>query len=387
MTKATLDAKLFRKAFSAAAKACPEMSPREAYKAVLLDVPEHGSGCPPWVASLSATDGEIEARIPLVGIRYDGYGGSFRVLLPAKWTGDILKAMGRDLDSLALEVDPASRRLTLRAGSSRWTISTLDPALFPEFPAVDAGPAIEVDAADWRKAIRRTSYAAASDQSHGYALAGVKAEWTEDTLTLVGFDGYRLARQEVPCVALKPSGASPQILPSRLAAYARDAVEDASGPVQLSFPGESSFRLECDGVMVSGRLLEGRYPDWADVLARHAPTVRVVAPALPLRSRIEQAVVAPPRDTNRLDLVLSPGSLAFASPDDGVASGEASLEVEHSGRPVATSVSGKLLSAPLATLGPEDPVEVAFCGQGGPVVFRADGLTHLTVSISVEAES
>jgi DNA polymerase III sliding clamp (beta) subunit (PCNA family) len=253
--KARLDAKLFRKAFTTAARACPEATAREVYRSVLACLSPDGS-------TLSATDGELGARLPIDGVSCPE---SALLLIPAKWMGDLLKSL--DPDQAVLDVELDGHRLAVSP--------TADPAAFPDVEASCGGPSIEVDAADLLKAIRRTSYAVAEEGSRGYALAGLKVEWTADTLVLVGFDGYRLARQEVPAVALGPSDAAPRIIPPRLAKFVRESLSDASGPVELSFPGESSARLACDGAVISGRLVEGRYPDWRKTLGLYKPSARV----------------------------------------------------------------------------------------------------------------
>jgi DNA polymerase-3 subunit beta len=365
-----LDLKSFRKSFAKAGRASSPRSPKVVLQSVLLDASD------PHAATLTATDGEVAARVPLGDAAVDAPG---RVLLPREITDRILAAATGDV--IELESDEAS--LVVRCGQGRWTLATQDPALFPDAFAQSADPSFVVDAELLSLAIRRTIYACEKEGGSSYALAGISLEWADGRLSAVATDGTRMAYQECECGSIVPPAVCRfHVVPQRLAALVLAAIGDESGPVEVSFPGGSMASFRSAAGTFLGRMLEGRYPEWRRIVPESAP-VRVAIDLALLRDAIGQAAATVSETTTGIDLHLSAGMLAVSSPESEVGSGRCEVEVAHAGPPLALTVRpGPLLDALKAL--DDGPVELAIVGPVEPLGLIRGDFRHYSMPMTRE---
>lgn len=364
-----LDLKSFKRAFAKAAKASNPRSPMVVMQSVLLDLSD------PHAPTLVATDGEVAAKVPLVGAIVDVPG---KVLLPRQVTENILAVATGDV--IGLESDEA--RVVARCGQGRWTLSTQDPALFPDAFARTADPAFVADSGDLATAIRRTAYAAEKESSK-YALQGIKLEWSGGKLTLVAADGYRMAVQEIEAETITPDpDGESRLLPPKLAFLLISAFDDEPTPVEVSFPGGSMASFRFAGHVVAGRMLEGRFPAWRNFTAGD-PSHRYTLPTDRVRDAIGQAAAVASETTKRIDLEFSAGTLAVSSPESEVGSSRVEVPIDHSGPPITLAVRpDHFLSALKALDAPE--IGLVLRGKLGPVGIVIDGFEHHAMPMTVE---
>ena len=148
---------------------------------------------------LMATDLEVGIRHRVFGMKVDQPGS---VILPTARMGSILRTSTDE--ELAVEAD--GDRLVVRGLRAEFTLPGEDPSLFPEVPDFAATSYHVISAADLRKLIRRTMFAT-DVESTRYALGGVLVELTDESITMVGTDGRRLARMVAGAEA--ENGAAP----------------------------------------------------------------------------------------------------------------------------------------------------------------------------------
>ena len=141
--------------------------------------------------SLTGTDLEVEL-VGRIEVQNDGPDGDITV--PARKLVDICKSLPDGVD-IAFSVEDG--RATVKAGRSRFTLSTLPAA---EFPTVEAGEGeIDLELAQTlvRQMIDRTGFAMAQ-QDVRYYLNGMYMEIKEGRLRFVATDGHRLALCTAP---------------------------------------------------------------------------------------------------------------------------------------------------------------------------------------------
>lgn len=136
--------------------------------------------------SLTGTDLEVE----LVGrVQLEEPAEPGEITVPARKLMDICKSLPNDA---LIDIKLDEQKLVVKAGRSRFTLSTL-PA--NDFPTVEEGPGsltCNLEQSRLRRLIERTSFAMAQ-QDVRYYLNGMLLEVSTDTLRAVATDGHRLA--------------------------------------------------------------------------------------------------------------------------------------------------------------------------------------------------
>jgi DNA polymerase-3 subunit beta len=232
---------------------------RAALAVVLRAVPTRGTK--PILQNVRLADGlltgsDLEIRID----REIDYHGE-PMLLPAHRLSAILRAATGDEVYLTAK----DSTVIVKCGAGSWTLPTEDVAEYPIWEPEDLKALCRLPADQFGRAAKATTYAADSESSR-YALGGVLLDVTPtddgSMQNWVATDGRRLA-----CVETESDqavDASQTIVPGRLmAAVASLATGDGSVQIEAN---AKEVRFTLDGCTVTGRLLEGRFPRWRDVV-------------------------------------------------------------------------------------------------------------------------
>jgi DNA polymerase-3 subunit beta len=232
---------------------------QSALAVVLKAVPTRGTR--PILQNVRLGDGlltgsDLEVRID----REIDYHGE-PMLLPAHRLSAILRAATSD----EVHLTAKGTTVTVKCGKSEWTLPTEDVAEYPHWEPEDLKALCRLPADQFGRAAKATTYAADSESSR-YALGGVLLDVTPtddgSMQNWVATDGRRLA-----CVETESDqavDASQTIVPGRLmAAVASLATGDGSVQIEAN---AKEIRFTLDGCTVTGRLLEGRFPRWRDVV-------------------------------------------------------------------------------------------------------------------------
>ena len=202
-------------------------------------------------------------------------------ILPAKLFGDIVRRLPEGPVTVVVD---ENYKVSIRAGFASFSISAESAEEYPELPDVSSDRAIHIPQNRLKELISGTIFAVAEDQGRPIHT-GVKFEVTDDSITAVAVDGFRLARRTwhseqtadrnfdfvVPAQALK-----------EVEKILVDADEDASftlGPKHILYH-LGSATLVC-------RLLEGEFLDWRRVVPTKCP-VKLVANVSDLASSIDR---------------------------------------------------------------------------------------------------
>ncbi|MGX0893358.1 DNA polymerase III beta subunit [Pseudomonas sp. ADAK2 TE3594] len=136
--------------------------------------------------SLTGTDLEVE----LVGrVQLEEPADPGSITVPARKLMDICKSLPNDA---LIDIKVDEQKLVVKAGRSRFTLSTL-PA--NDFPTVEEGPGsltCSLEQSKLRRLIERTSFAMAQ-QDVRYYLNGMLLEVSAGIIRAVATDGHRLA--------------------------------------------------------------------------------------------------------------------------------------------------------------------------------------------------
>jgi DNA polymerase-3 subunit beta len=281
---------------------------------VLITATEHGF-------RLSATDLEVELSVP----------GSFAACtepgattLPARKLLDLCRALP---DGTQLTIETTGDRATVRAGRSRFSLSTLPAS---EFPAIDVnGDALELELpqSELRRAIESTHFAMAQ-QDVRYYLNGMLLEIQDGRARLVATDGHRMAVTELP--VLPPKGTSRRIIvPRKTVIEALRLLADDSTTVKLGI-GNDHLTLSAADVVFRSKVIDGSFPDYERVIPRNQDKVLDID-RLALRDAMGRVAIFANEKYRSVRLQLQPGLLRLSANNTENEEAEDELEVDYAG--------------------------------------------------------
>lgn len=355
----TLDTSTLRAALAAVMRAVPAKSAKPVLQNVRL-----GDGL------LSGTD--LELRID----REIDYHGE-PMLLPAYRLSAILKAATGD----EVVLKPNGTSITVKCGAGSWTLPTEDVAEFPTWESHELKAICRLPADQFCRAAKATIYATDSESSR-YALGGVLVEVADGNPTWVATDGRRLA-----CVETETDQAvddSQTILPGRLVALAASlAVGD--GSVQIEADAKE-VRFTLDGTTITGRLVEGKFPRWRDVLGEPEgePTVIDVVELL---QSVQSAAIVTSEQSKGITLAWTANTLVLVGRSSEYGESKVICPTIAAGSTAGTKLDPKYVAQFLANLpGDEEPhVDVYVKDAQSRVVLKCGPYTGVIMPLAEDA--
>ena len=202
-------------------------------------------------------------------------------ILPAKLFGDIVRRLPEG--PVTVVVDD-NYKVSIRAGYASFTISAECADDYPDLPDVNSGRPIRIPQNKLKELISGTIFAVSENQGRPIHT-GVKFEVTNETITAIAVDGFRLARRTwhteeetgrelnfvVPAAGLK-----------EVEKILTDSDEDVAFTL-----GTKHILFQSGCATLVCRLLEGEFLDWRRVVPTNCP-VKLVANVSDLASSVER---------------------------------------------------------------------------------------------------
>lgn len=202
-------------------------------------------------------------------------------IMPARLFFDIIRKLPDD--EVTLEVDEKFK-ISIRGGVSSFTIMGSSAEDFPDLPSVAEENAVKIPERALRELISGTIFAVSENQARPIHT-GCLLEVSNDEITMVAVDGFRLARRSyhpetpvgqtmkfvVPAAALK-----------ELEKILGDSDEEASFHL-----GAKHILFTVGGATLVCRILEGEFLDWRRVVPTNNP-IRLSANVEVLTASIER---------------------------------------------------------------------------------------------------
>jgi DNA polymerase-3 subunit beta len=271
------------------------------------------------VLSVTATDLEVE----LVAEGAVETAAIGETTVPGRKLHDIVRALP---DGARVEVALTGDRLSVKAGRSRFTLSTLAAADFPTIEDIAAKDTLELSAAALRELLQRTHFSMAQ-QDVRYYLNGLLLETEGKTLRGVATDGHRLALAEL---GLETATARPeQVIVPRKGVLELNRLLPGEGSVKVTL-GASHVRAQFDGLRLTSKLIDGRFPDYGRVIPKNPPNVLIADRSL-LRQALQRAAILSNEKYRGVRLQLEGNSVVIQANNPEQEEAVETVEVEYAG--------------------------------------------------------
>lgn len=179
------------------------------------------------------------------------------ISVPAKTFTDLINNLPND--NITLSVN--NNHLLIKTSNYETKIKGLLPDEFPLIPQVEQENPIEVSVKDLRTAISQVAFAAATSETQP-EISGVLFSFSENNLTLVATDRYRLAEKIIP---VKTGVVKNIIVPSRAVGELYKTISTGDEDLKL-FLTQNQAMFRFGETEVITRLIDGQYIGYKQII-------------------------------------------------------------------------------------------------------------------------
>ncbi|SIS14154.1 DNA polymerase III, beta subunit [Aquipseudomonas alcaligenes] len=271
--------------------------------------------------SLTGTDLEVElvGRVTLEDSAEPG-----EITVPARKLMDICKSLPSDA---LIDIRVDEQKLVVKAGRSRFTLSTL-PA--NDFPTVEEGPGsltFNLVQSKLRRLIDRTSFAMAQ-QDVRYYLNGMLIEVQTGVLRAVATDGHRLAMCSMEA-AIEHTEKHQVIVPRKGILELARLLTEQDGEVSIVL-GANHIRATTGEFTFTSKLVDGKFPDYERVLPRGGDKL-VIGDRQALREAFSRTAILSNEKYRGIRLQLASGLLKIQANNPEQEEAEEEVVVDYNG--------------------------------------------------------
>jgi DNA polymerase III subunit beta len=209
--------------------------------------------------SITATDLEVE----LVASTEVAVQEAGDITVPGRKFLDILRALPEKV-SVSLTVE--GEKVVIKAGRSRFSLSTLPAAEFPVIDDINSQQTVQVPRKELLRLLEKTHFSMAQ-QDVRYYLNGMLLEIDGEVLRAVATDGHRLALCEATLAAKAKT--SQQVIVPRKGVLELQRVLTDEGVAELAI-GTNHVRAQIGDVRFTSKLIDGRFPEYSRDILRQA---------------------------------------------------------------------------------------------------------------------
>ncbi|MEJ8679158.1 DNA polymerase III subunit beta [Plesiomonas shigelloides] len=271
--------------------------------------------------SITGTDLEVEmvVRLPLQGELQPG-----AVTVPARKFLDICRGLP---DGAEITVLLEGERALLRSGRSRFSLSTLPAADFPNLDDWQSEVEFALPQATLRRLIDATQFSMAH-QDVRYYLNGMLFETEGDSLRTVATDGHRLAVCSMPVGQTLPPHSV--IVPRKGVLELVRLLDGGDTPLLLQI-GRGNLRAIVGDFTFTSKLVDGRFPDYRRVLPKN-PDKQLEAGCDELKQAFSRAAILSNEKFRGVRLHIVPGQLKITANNPEQEEAEEIVDVAYQGQ-------------------------------------------------------
>lgn len=315
--------------------------------------------------TLLATDIEIQIRTTTAG---DLGGDDASLTVGARKLQDILRALP-DGASVNLTLD--DKRLTVKAGKSRFQLQTLPATDYPRMNLPEGDNArFSVNQKTFKRQLAQVAYAMAQ-QDIRYYLNGLLLIASGNELRMVATDGHRLAYAASAIESELPR--TEVILPRKTVMELGRQLADTDDMLEVVLAGNQAvFRF--GPIELVTKLIDGKFPDYERVIPQHHPKM-ITFDRAPLLAALSRVAILTSDKFRGVRLVLEDGLLRIVSSNNEQEEALEELEVDYQGDPLDIGFNVTYLLDVLNNVGTEQ-IEWRFNDGNSSALLTVPGNEH-----------
>ena len=298
------------------------------------------------VLSVTGTDMELElvATTPLPGA------APGEATVPARKLVDICRSLPPNAE---LHFTVEGDRALLRAGRSRFTLTTLPAADFPGTEALTGEITLAIEEQALRRLIELTHFAMAH-QDVRYYLNGLLLDIRGGVVRAVATDGHRLAIADLEVDT--PGEPRQVIVPRKGVGELLRLLGSGEQTVSIAV-ASNAIQVELPDVRLTSKLIDGKFPDYERVVPdRDAADKQVTVDAELLRQALSRASILSNDKYRAIRLSLENKVLRVVASNPEQEEAEDEVEVDYEGEGLEIGFNVSYLIDALAAVPTEEAV-------------------------------
>jgi DNA polymerase III subunit beta len=369
--KISCDREKLATAFQLAGSVALTRSPKEVLQNVKIEASEDR-------VTLMATDMETGIRIDVEGIDVQTPG---KALLHVGRVGLILRESSDD--QLYFESDGSAT--IVKGLHSEFKLPSANPDEFPTVVGFEEDKYHELPARLFREMVRRTAFATDADSSR-FALGGVLLELNGDDVLAVGTDGRRLARMLGTGKSFggHETTSNTTIIPTRSLSLMERSIGDKEDVVHIAARGNDVL-LRTSRCTIYSRLVEGRYPNWRQVIPKRDDSVAIEMTVGPFFNVIRQAAIVADQETRGLDLEFGGGTLVLTAKTADLGQSRVEMPIDYDGEIIKMKLDYRFMSDFLKVLESDAKFKMDVASSTSPALMTTeDGYAYVVMPMALD---
>jgi len=317
--------------------------------------------------SVTATDLEIS----FLGREQAKVESSGSITIDGKIFHDIVRELPEN--EICLQVVPG-QRLEIVSGVSRFKMNGTSAEEFPDISGVDLEQPVKISSKTVLEMIEKSAFAMSSDETR-FNLNGIFIDIRSNTssnfkkMRFVATDGHRLSFIERPIEF--PFISQGIIIPRKGVSELKRVIEESPDDhIEVGSNG-GFFTVRTAGVTLGIRLVDGKYPDYMQIVPTYISGSCLVNKA-DLVSVVRRIALVSTDKPKTLKFRMTGGEIFISSSSAEYGEGAESISVDQDGDDVTIGFSARYMLDLLSVMQNLEKVRIKFSGEEGPAIFCDD---------------
>ena len=305
-------------------------------------------------SSLKLTATDLESEISTTSTISNFKSGG-KITAPARKLSDLCRLMP-DLAEIHFYLD--GDNLKIETESGKYNLSTLPSEDFPVFETEDTQSQINISSQNLKNLITKTSFAMGNQDWRHY-LNGLYMMIDDKVITTVATDAHRLA-MATSSLNEASSESTSGIVPRKSINEIGKLVGDESENVVIQL-GQTSIAANVSGTTFVSKLIEGKFPDYEQVIPSGESSLLVVD-RKNFSESLSRVSVLSSEKYKGVRIITKKDSLNISANNPEKEQGEENLTCEYQGEEIDIAFNVNYLQEILSTIDSEK-IEINFFGS------------------------
>lgn len=286
------------------------------------------------------------------------------ITVPGRKLLDILRALP---EKLVVSLVVEGEKVVIKAGRSRFSLTTLPAAEFPVIEDIHAQQSVQLPRKELLRLVEKTHFSMAQ-QDVRYYLNGMLLEIDGQVLRAVATDGHRLALSEAP-LSVKAK-TSQQVIVPRKGVLELQRVLTEEGDAELAI-GTNHVRAQIGDVRFTSKLIDGRFPEYSRVIPA-AASHGIRADRDILRQALQRTAILSNEKYRGIRISVKNNVLTVQAHNPEQEEAEEEIEVAYAGKDLEVGFNVNYLLDALAAIDGQE-VELGITDSNSSCLIRSPG--------------
>ncbi|HOP85230.1 MAG TPA: DNA polymerase III subunit beta [Syntrophorhabdaceae bacterium] len=233
----------------------------------------------------------------------------------------------REMNEEAIEMELMENTLKIKQKNTEYILSIQDPNDFPDMTDIEETNEVKLDGDILLELIDKVSFATSKDETR-YLLTGMYMEGKENTIIAVGTDGFRMALLTRETEGMYDFEGI--VIPQKTLQELKRII-DEKDKVSL-FIGENNIKFSTGKIMLISKLLEGKFPDFKNVLPEKNKNIALIDKKLFLKGLKKISAIVDKYELVNLSMY---NNIMELKAESDIGSAKELIEIEYNGKDIS----------------------------------------------------